>query len=232
MSWGIVASVGGAVLGAAVSSNNANKSTAASNNAAYGTNLQAEIASDQWDKYQEIYEPLEKKVVADADKYDSPENYAKAAGDASATVSQQYSKARDRLTRTPGLDSSTPGYAASMAGLDLSQAATDATSQNTARQGVTDKAYARKLDALSLGKGLPATASATLGQVANSSLAQAKYSNDLATSQASSVGSLANRLVNTPTVQGWLGNTSATQNTSNSGNENGGSYSELDWVDV
>jgi hypothetical protein len=50
-----------------------------------------------------------------------------------------------------------------MSGLDLSQAAVDATGQNAARNKVKDTAWARKTDAISLGKGLPAQASATMG---------------------------------------------------------------------
>ena len=81
------------------------------------TEMQAQIANEQWGKYKEIYDPLEKKFVSEAQNYDTPENYAKAAGDASATVSQQFDKARDRLASLTesvraNRDASTSAFAA------------------------------------------------------------------------------------------------------------------------
>jgi hypothetical protein len=170
--------------------------------------LQAQIASEQWNRYKDIYSPLEDGMVKDAQNYDSPENYAKAAGDASATVSQQFGKARDRLSRTPGLDPSSGAYQANLSGLDLAQAATDATQQNAARQKVKDTAYARKTDALSLGKGLPAQASSALASSASNSLAQAQFSQTQANAQAGALGRVTDRVFNTPSTSNWLGNVS------------------------
>jgi hypothetical protein len=194
--------VGGALL------SDDNGAEGANNAAADSTRLQGEIARDQWNRYKEIYEPLERSMVTEAQNYDSPENYAKAAGDAQATVSSQFGKARDRLGRTPGLDPSTPGAAASMIGLDLAQAATDATQQNAARQRVKDVAYARKTDALSLGKGLAANASSALGSSAQNSLAMAQSGQAQANAQAGAFGRITDRVFSSPTVSNWLGNVS------------------------
>ena len=153
------------IAGAAVSSLLNGGSSGGGGSSAADT--QAAIGQAQWDRYQKVFAPLEDKYVQDAQNYDTPEQYAKAAGDASATVSQQFSKARGQLARS-GLDTSSPAYMASMAGLDQAQAAQDAVSQNSARQGVKDTAWARKTDALSLGKGLPAQASASLGAASSS----------------------------------------------------------------
>ena len=149
-----ISTIGGSLL----NSGNSKSANKANNAAADATTLTAQIAGDQWDRYKQMYSPLEDQFVKDAQNYDSASRYQQAAGDASATVSQQFGKARDRLTRTPGLDPSSPAFTSQMAGLDLVQAATDATQQNVARKNVTDTAYARKTDALSLGKGLPAQA--------------------------------------------------------------------------
>lgn len=197
------------------------QSAEASNKAAEATALQTQIAQDQWNRYREIYEPLERKMVSEAQDYASPDNYAKAAGDASATVSDQFSKARDRLTRTPGLDPSSGAYQSSLVGLDLAQAANDATQQNLARKNVTDTAYARKQAALGVGKGLDSTASSGLGSAAggmaslagryasnasyNSNLAQIGLQN--ANQQAAALGRVTDRVFSSPTVSNWLNGT-------------------------
>ena len=206
----IASAVVGAVATGVVSSvvnRKTNKAAERANNAAADSPmLQAEIAREQWDKYNEVYAPLERDFVSEAQTYDSPDNFARAAGEASATVSSQFSKARDRLARTPGLDPSAPGYSANLMGLELAQAATDATQQNAARQRVRDTAYARKTDALSLGKGLPASASSMLATSANSNLGLAQANQQQSMQQASAIGRLGDRVFSSPTVSNWLGN--------------------------
>ena len=178
---------------------------AGNQSAADANNLQARISAEQWAKYLELYEPLERQMVNEAQDYASPENYAKAAGEASATVSQQFSKARDRLTRTPGLDPSSGAYQSSLVGLDLAQAANDATQQNLARKNVTDMAYARKTDALSLGKGLPANATVGLANAAKTSTYLADQQLGLANSRATQTGALVGNVFNAAQKAGWLG---------------------------
>lgn len=163
----VIGAVGGAVVGNLLNRKSQKAADRANNAAADAAGLQSQIAAEQWDRYREMYSPLEKEVVADAQNYDTPENYARAAGEASATVADQFGKARDRLMRTPGIDPSTGAYQSSMTGLDLAQAATDATQQNAARMKVRDTAFARKVDALGLGKGLPAQASSMLASSAS-----------------------------------------------------------------
>jgi hypothetical protein len=146
-------------------------------------------------------------MVREAQEYDSPANYERAAGGASAAVADQFGKARDRLTRTPGLDPSSPGFASSMVGLDLAQAASDATQQNLARKQVRDTAYARKQDALSLGKGLPSSASTMLSNSASTmgNIAQSQYG--LAQSQARNAGQFVENLMTPQNMQrfgNWL----------------------------
>lgn len=200
----IVGGVAAAAAGSLLSDDNG--AEGANNAAADANRLQTEIARDQWERYKQIYAPLELSMVDEAQNYDTPENYARAAGDAAATVSSQFGKARDRLTRTPGLDPSSGAYQASVAGLDLAQAATDATQQNAARQKVKDTAYARKVDALSLGKNLPANASSMLATSANSNMNLAQMGLDQANRQAAGIGRIADRIFSSPSTSNWLGN--------------------------
>lgn len=206
MSSAIAAVVGGAVVSSALADDyGAEDANAAS---AAATRMQAEIAKDQWDKYKEIYEPLEKRVVAEAAGYDTPTNYAKASGEAQATVSQQFSKARDQLTRQPGIDPSSAAYQASMVGLNMAEAAQGAVSQNTARQTVEDTAFARRQGAVAMGKGLDTTASAGLGSVASANASRAATAQAQANQQAAGIGQLTGTIIGAaPKVMSsnWLG---------------------------
>lgn len=206
MSSAITAVVAGSVVSSALADDNG--AEAANNSVADANALQAQISRDQWNRYKEIYEPLERQMVDEAQDYASPENYAKAAGEASATVSQQFGKARERLSRESGLDPSSAAYQSSLVGLDLAQAANDATQQNLARKNVTDTAYARKQSALGLGKGLDSTAASGMSNVASSNLSLANAMQRQSNAEAQAGGQLATGLVKA--TSNWLNGTSTT----------------------
>lgn len=123
--------------------------------AARAANLEAQIAREQWDLYKEIYSPVERDLVQQAQNYDTPENYSRAASTASATVAQQFGKMYDRIGRTPGLDPSSPAYTAAAASLNLGQGLADVGAQNAARQDVRDTAFQRKAAVVGVGRGIP-----------------------------------------------------------------------------
>lgn len=222
MSSAIAAAVGATVVGSALSRGSRKAADRANNAAADAAGLQAQIADEQWGRYLETFAPLEDQMVKDAKSYTSPENYALAAGEAASTVASQFGKARDRLYRTPGLDPSSGAFQAGMVGLDLAQAATDATQQNLARKQVRDTGYARIQDAVSLGKGIPASASASLTNTAliNSRIGQ--NMTDRADRTAGLVGGVVDRVVNSPGVNNWLGNAGVRAATAWNLNNNGG----------
>ena len=207
MSAAIAAAVGGAVVASTLA--NDNGAEGANSAAADNSRAQTQIALDQWDKYKEIYEPLEKQMVSEAQNYDTPAQYEKAAGKASATVADQFAKARDQLTRTPGVDPSSASYQAGMVGLNLAQAATDATSQNAARQTVQDTAYQRKAAALAMGKGLDSTASAGLASSASLSLSQANAAQAQANSESQAIGSTVGKVVSALPNTGLFGSSAS-----------------------
>ena len=181
---------------------------------------QAAISQDQWDSYKTIYQPMERKYVEDAQNFDSEANRERAAGEASATVSEQFGKARDRLSRTPGLDPSSAAYISAMAGLDRNQAAADAVNQNAARNRISDMAWARKTDALSLGKGLPAQASAGLAQSAMTNNAIANGLNAQANANGAAFGKVVSNVTDAWNKNGGLSsimNTTPTRSTYNPG---------------
>lgn len=201
-----LAVLGSAVIGAAASNSASKRAAKAQQGASDAAAQQAAIAREQWDTYKETYQPLEKRLVSDAQQFDSPERYAEAAGEAAADVNSQFGLARDRLSRQPGFDPSSAAAQSSMVGLELSQAASGATAQNAARRNIRDTAWARKVDAMSLGKGLPAQASSMLSSSANTMGNIASNQYGLADSQARNAGRVADRIFSMPSVSNWLGN--------------------------
>lgn len=188
MPWSVAAAVGGALVSGAMADDGG--AGAANGASAAATQMQAEIAKDQWDRYKQVYAPLEDSMVSAAQNYDTPAQYERAAGEASGSISQAFSNARDRMSRTPGLDPTSAAYTASMAGLNRDQAAADAVAQNTARKTVEDTAWARKSDMLSLGKGLPAQAATMLGSAASASKAQADTAYARSANEAAGLGAV------------------------------------------
>ncbi|MFA5630354.1 MAG: hypothetical protein WC997_02480 [Porticoccaceae bacterium] len=217
MSSAIAAAVGGAVVGSLLADDNG--AEGANNAARDATQLQAEIAADQWKKYKEIYEPLERDYVAGASDFDSPEEYARAASDASATVASQFAKAKDRIGRTPGLDPSSGAYQASMVGLDLAQAANDATQQNVARMNVSDKAFSRQTAALGLGKGLDSAAASSLASSAQANLGLAEAGNAQGAAQAHAIGGIVEKGISG--AHGWINKSGTKTSTTDAGLNNG-----------
>jgi hypothetical protein len=195
MAWVAVGVIGSTVVGGLMSADSNNAAENANQASADATALNAQISREQWDRYKQMYSPLEQQYVNEAQNYDSPENYSRAAGEASATVSNQFSKAKDRLQRTPGLDPSSGAYQSSMVGLDLAQAANDATAQNAARQGVRDTAYNRKTNAINLGKGLPGTAQQGLSNAASQSAQLGQVYQNRANQEAQQWGGAAGALI-------------------------------------
>lgn len=190
MSGIATAAIGSAVIGGVIAKKGQKAAEKSSQAAIDASAYQGEIATDQYDFYKKKYQPLESELVDDAQKFDTPAAYDLAASEAQSTVSTQLGLAKDRLTRTPGLDPSSPAAQAANATLELKGAAMGVTAQNQARTLVKDKAYARKVDAVGLGKGLVANATSGLASSAATAQRIASSQADAATAAASGAGAL------------------------------------------
>lgn len=127
----------------------------------------AAIAREEWDLYKANYLPVEKDYIKESWDYSSPSRYAQEAGKAQADVSNAFGKARDRLSRTPGLDPSSSAFTSAITGLNLAEAANEATAQNAARKGVYDTGMQLKQNVISTGKGLQTNAMTGLTNAAS-----------------------------------------------------------------
>lgn len=229
---GLLGSLGGAVIGGIASNGAAKKGAAAMDRATAANAYQGEIAKDQYEDYKVTYRPLEHALVNDAQNFDTPEAYEKAAGEAQSTVSTQLGLAKDRLARTPGLDPSSASAQAAHADLELKGAAIGATAQNSARTGIQDKAWARKMDAVGLGKGLVTNASTGLANAtagANAAAAnQMAQANNTARGVGNLVSGIGGAVMKSNLFSGGGGQGAETNNTGDAGWTNGGTLTSAD----
>jgi len=174
MSWanvaGAVIGVGGALLSDRGAKDASKVSADASRMSAEASKTQADIALDQWNQYKTTFQPLETDLAAKAKTYGTPEEQEAAAGRANADVTAQFDAMRKAqqlgLSGSRGLNPNDPAYAATVGSTNLSEAATNAGAQTQARIQARDLGFAKELDAIGIGKGIPASSSNSLGSVA------------------------------------------------------------------
>lgn len=136
--------------------------------------VQTDIMKQQWDRYLEVYAPVEDEWVASA-MAGLPADYY--VSRAAADVEQSFSMADaagDRQAASYGIDPSSARYQAVEESEDIQKAAAKAGAMTNARMGVNDVDYQRQSDVVKTGKGIPteaasigASASNTLGGAAN-----------------------------------------------------------------
>ncbi|NCQ34906.1 hypothetical protein GW813_07515 [bacterium] len=144
--------------------------------------MNAEIAREMWGQYKETYLPMEKQFATEAFNTDTEAKRVEQAGLANADVASAFGNQREQRTRqmaSMGLDPSSGAWADQDSKMRLSEAAASAGAKNAARRNVENMGYARKQDAISIGKGMPGTAAASMaqsgnqyGQIANANIQQ------------------------------------------------------------
>lgn len=128
------------------------------------------LAKEDRNRYRDTFGALEDDLVAEAKAYATPARAEAEAGKASSDVIQAYDKVRATQVRQQGAFGVDPTSGAALANtrkLGIAQAKDMAGAANTARKQVEDMSWAKRLDAVSLGKGLPAQASTSYGIALN-----------------------------------------------------------------
>jgi hypothetical protein len=194
---------GAAVVGGIASNSAANKAASASQQATNANAYQGQIATDQYNTYKQIYQPMEGQMVNTAQNFDSQANEDQAAGAAQANVSSEIGQAQANLARTPGLDPSSPAAQAANTDLQIKGAAMGATAQTQARMNIKNEAWGRQMDSLGLGKNLVTNASTGLANAANGAMAVANNQQRLASGTASSMGALTSGFINGLSKVNW-----------------------------
>lgn len=171
-------------------------------------------ADEQWQRYKQIYQPLEDQMIDESRGLGSIANQNKAASDAAAGVSSSFGRARERLAKNPGVNPSSQQYQQEVSKIGLQEAATSAAAQTGAREAVKDRGTAAMTNAVSLGKGLPASANAgaasagalagAAGGIYSSIASSARQQGADAGANSYGIGKLANGIFNSAPVQSWL----------------------------
>lgn len=116
------------------------------------------LAKDYADYNKSTFRPLEQKMVADSQAYDTPERRQAAADAAVADVNSQVAQQRQATQMDLARSGVTPDSMQSqalMASGDINAARVAAGAASTARRNVEATGYARMADAVNLGRNLP-----------------------------------------------------------------------------
>jgi hypothetical protein len=123
-------------------------------------------AKDYYDYQVNTFRPLEKSIVADAQKFNTEAYRDQIAGQAAADsgrafgISQQQNQ---RAMASMGVNPNSGRFAAQQNATGLQQAAMRANAMTGARSQATQMGYARQLDAAGLGRGLAGASTAAYG---------------------------------------------------------------------
>lgn len=125
-----------------------------------------EAALSDRQRYEEVYQPLEDKLVKEAEDYSSPERMEQKAGEASAEVAQQFDAQRRAAAQNLeayGVDPTSTRYAALDMGSRVQQAAAQAGAANNAREQTETMGRAMRSEAINVGRGYPGQIAGTYG---------------------------------------------------------------------
>ncbi len=128
------------------------------------------ISKDYWDYQKNTFRPLEEKIVADAQEYDTTARREEKAGQAIADVGMQAEVARqsnNRALMRTGVNPNSGKMLAMGNQMALGEAVAKAGAANKAREAVEVQGYARKMDAANLGRNLASNQATSAGVALN-----------------------------------------------------------------
>lgn len=130
----------------------------AANSQIAGMDLANAEAARQVRRRQSIYEPLEDKITADAQQYDTADRRAQAGAQARADVEQSFTAAEQglkrSLLRSGGGTLGSGRSMAAMGDMAIAKAKANAGATQTATNNVEQQGYARKMDSVGIGRGV------------------------------------------------------------------------------
>lgn len=125
----------------------------------------ANAMSDR-ERYERLYQPLEDKLVSDANDFASPERQRDEMGRAQATVAQNFDASRKAAIQnleSYGVDPSSTRFAALDSGTRAAEAAAKAAAGNNARTQTEAMGRAMRSEAINVGRGYPGQIAGTYG---------------------------------------------------------------------
>lgn len=174
-----------------------------------GMDFATQQARDMDTRNKTVFQPLEDKIVADASQFDTAGRRTQAANEATADVEGAFGRAQEGLARDLARNASTPNSGRSMSLMQdaaLKKATAIAGATTGAVKNIEQQGYARKMDAVGLGKGVVGN-QATMQQIAQGGGAQAVNASAAALQAAGSGASMMGAGFNTALAgQGQAGN--------------------------
>ena len=159
---------------------------------------QQQWATEDRQRYQTMFQPLEDQRASDAESYASPERMEREAGKAEADVAAQFQQARqtaqDKL-ETFGVDPSQTRSGALDLGTRIAEAAAQASAGNQARTQTENTGRALRSEAINVGRGYP-------GQYQSAISGSGQSGNQAANTALATTASGANTM---GTGMGWQG---------------------------
>lgn len=131
---------------------------------------QTKLTQDYADYQKNTFQPLEKGIVADSQKYDTQERRDAEVGQAVSDVNQSFSAAQDATNRNMarmGVNPASGAFAAGQQQLQAQKVLAQVQGMKGARDKVETQGYARKMDAANLGRGLASSQATSAGVALN-----------------------------------------------------------------
>ena len=125
-----------------------------------------DISNDYWNYQKDTFRPLEGKIIADAQSFDSPERQNQNAAKATADVQQAFDNSQGQMQRSLERRGVNPSSGAALAlnnQMSMQKAAALAGASNKARTDIELQGYARKMDAANLGRNLASNQATSAG---------------------------------------------------------------------
>lgn len=119
--------------------------------------FQTQIAQEQYQRYQEKFRPLQDKMIAEADQYNTEGNFQRQAALAMGDVNEQFKiekEAQRMQQRSYGIDPTSGRYQGQENAVGAMQAATKASAATKARTAAEQLGWAKRMDAIGLGQGV------------------------------------------------------------------------------
>lgn len=196
-----------AAVGTISSMSASNKAGKAADKANQISADQAALSREQWERWRQMYEPLEDEFVSESRGLGSVANQNKNAQQAGADVASGFSKVRKQLDEVPV--NSADARLREENRINLAEAATSAAAQSQARDSTRNAGRAGMLDAISLGRNLPANATTGMAQAAGGLQAAARWNQGVADNTMGAVGGMARDFVGSKAFKDWMAEKSA-----------------------
>lgn len=174
---------------------------------------QLAMAEDQYDRYKTLYGPAEEQFISEARGFGSQANQEQAAIRAEADAVAAAGGAKQRFEQnlaSLGVNPNDQKFANTMAGMELQGAAARAGAKTAARDKIRDTGLALEKDVVSLGKGLPSSASSMMSNAASGFGAGANGQIAALNNQANSwgqaatgLGGLTGSIIKSDAFQNW-----------------------------